>query len=278
MRSIACSGAIAVWVAITAGLAFTNQSFAQAPINSNVALQPRKGGWIVRQQFRFSKADFAAPGANLDVNLLTSATTVVFGATDSLTFLLTTPAALSKRITNNLTGSRSTTSGLADMTALSKIRLYRNDSSPTDTARFNALAGLELPTGTNGFSSDSVDPIVGGVFTIARGRAFFDADFLWKFNTAQGASPDLLRYDVAFIYRAWPAEYTSPNPTAWNVLLEFNGLYETNGDNELFVAPGVQYITTRWIAEATIQLPIWQEVDNRPESNFILGLSLRFVF
>ena len=253
-------------------------AMAQAPINSNVALQPRTGGWIVRQLFRFSRADFNTPAASLDINLATSATTVVYGVTNRVTLLLTAPAALSRRIKNNATGARRTDSGLVDTTALSKVRLYRNDFGPTSTVRFDALLGLELPTGTNGFSGDSVDPIVGGVFTYAHDRLAIDADLLWKFDTAGGPAADLFRYDSAIIYRLRPAHYDSPNATALNALFELNGLYQTNGDNELFLSPGVQYVTTRWIAEATIQLPIWQELDHRPKADFILGFSVRMVF
>ena len=59
---------------------------------------------------------------------------------------------------------------------------------------------------------------------------------------------------------------------------ELNGFYETNGDHELFVSPGVQYVTTRWILEATVQIPVWQDLKHRAERDFIVGIGFRVQF
>jgi len=269
----------ALVAALAVVLAASAPARAQAPINSNVALQPAKGGLIIRQQFRYTRADFDKNGANLDIQLVTSATTLVYGITDRFTVLLTTPVALSRRIQNNSTGTSDTDSGVADLTALAKLRLYRNDSTPTNTARFDVLLGAEIPSGDDVFSSDTVDPIVGGVYTIAYGRHALSADLLWKFNTAGGAAgTDAMRYDAAYSFRLAPAEYLTPNPTAWFALIELNGRYETNADSEVFLSPGVQYVTKRWIGEATIQLPAWQNLDHRPEAEYVIGLSVRVQF
>lgn len=266
-----------VFALLLTSLAFAEQARAQAPINSNVALQPPKGGLILRQQFRYAEADFNRDGADLDIELWAEATTAVYGVTDSFTLLLDAPVVISQRVKNNATGASDTEAGLADWTALAKLRLFREDTGPTDTMRFDAIAGLELPTGEDAFSSDSVDPIVGGVFTMSRDRWFFDADLLWKFDTS-GGLPDQMRYDAALIYRLSPVEYTRANQPAFNGLVELNGLYETNGDNELFLSPGIQYVTIRWIVEATVQIPVWQDLDGRPESDFIVGFGFRVQF
>ena len=60
-------------------------------------------------------------------------------------------------------------------------------------------------------------------------------------------------------HRAASRSHAPTEPTALNAVLELNGLYETNGDNELLLSPGIQYVTQRWILEATVQLPVWQE-------------------
>jgi len=259
--------------------ALATQARAQAPINSDVALQPSTGHWILRQQIRYAEADLDQGGADLDISRVTSFTTAVYGVTDEFTLLATAPVVLSRRIKDNATGESDTDGGLADIAALGKLRLYRNDFGPTDTARFDLLGGVELPTGQDAFSSDSVDPIIGGVGTLTLGRHYFSADALWKFNTAGGqAGEDLLKYDAAYIYRLWPEEYAAGQTTQLNGVLELNGFSWTDGDNELFLSPGVQYVTRRWIAEATVQLPVWQDLDSRPETEFVVGLSLRVQF
>lgn len=270
---------LALRCAIILATAISTQARAQAPINSDVALQPSEGHFIIRQQFRYSEADFNKGGADLDIQLLTSSTAVVYGVRQNFTLLLNVPTVVSRRIENNATGTSNTEGGLADLTALGKLRLYRNDFGPTNTARIDLLGGLQLPTGKDAFSSDSVDPIVGGVGTVTYGRHYMSADLLWKFNTAGGSmGEDLLRYDAAYIYRLWPNEYEIGQTNQFNGVLELNGFHWTDGDDQLFLSPGIQYVTRRWIAEATVQLPIEHDLDSRPETEFLIGISLRVQF
>jgi len=259
--------------------ALSTHANAQAPINSNVALQPARGGWIVRQQLRYTQADFSSPMGALDIGQLTSITTLVYGLTEKVTLILDTPYVLDRKIDNTSTGVGSTDSGLGDMKLMTKYRLYRNDFAPTSTARFDLIGGVELPTGIDAFSSDSVDPIVGGVYSYINDRNAFHADALFKFNTGSAATnADMLKYDLAYSYRLSPKAYASENPTALFAGLELNGIFETNDDSELFLSPGLQYVTRRWILEATIQVPIWQSLNRRPERDYLIGIGLRFQF
>ena len=263
-------------LAIIPAVAAAAPACAQAPINSNVALQPSTGGLIIRQQFRYAEASRDTPSANLDFNTVSESTTIVYGLTHELTLIANIPAILSLDTDNNTTGASESTNGFVDAALLAKLRVFRDDFGVNDTARFDLIAGAELPTGADRFSRDSVNPIVGGVYTYVHGRHAFDADLLWKFNTgAAAANADLLRYDGAYLYRLAPELYASNSPTAWFAAIELNGFSETNGDNELFLSPGIQYVTTRWILEATIQLPVWQDLDHRPERDFILGVGFR---
>ncbi len=268
-----------VSVALLALLALSERASAQAPINSNVALQPSKGGLIIRQQFRYTEADRSAPIGDLDIRLSSSITTFVYGLSDELTLILDTPFVLSRRTENSTTGDNDTDSGLADLRLLSKLRLYRDDFGPTGTRRFDLIGGIELPTGGSEFTSDSADPVLGFVVTHIEDRHSFDADALWHFNTGGGdRADDLLRYDLAYIYRLSPESYASTRPTALFGSVELNGFYETNGDHELFVSPGIQYVTTRWIVEATVQIPVWQDLSHRAERDFVVGVGFRVQF
>ena len=45
----------------------------------------------------------------------------------------------------------------------------------------------------------------------------------------------------------------------------------------VFLAPGLQFAMDRWVIEASLQLPVVQELsDGRPEDDFRLILGLRF--
>ena len=257
----------------------THQAKAQAPINSNVALQPAKDGWIVRQQFRYASGNFSSVMGEFDTEQAQSVTTLVYGLTEKITLILDTPYVFSRQIDNKTTGASMNDSGFADLRLLAKVQVYRNDYAPLNTARLALIGGFELPTGDDAFSSDSVDPIFGGVYSYIQDRHAFHVDALWKFNTGNEATnADALKYDLAYSYRLTPETYDLQNPTALFVGLELNGMYETNDNNEIFLSPGLQYVTQKWIIEATIQLPIWQSLEGRTERDYILGVGIRFQF
>jgi len=259
--------------------AFSSGARAQAPINSNVALQPARGGWILRQQFRYASGNFTSPMGELEIEQALSITTLVYGITEKVTLILDTPSVFSRQIDNTTTGIGATDSGFGDLKLMTKFRVYRDDFAATSTARFDLIGGLELPTGEDAFSSDSFDQIIGGVYSYINDRHGFNADALWKFNTGNAASnADMLKYDLAYSYRLSPETYASKNPTALFAGIELNGFFETNDDSELFLSPGLQYVTQRWILEATVQVPIWQSLNQRAERAYIIGIGLRFQF
>ena len=272
MKRPLCNAFMAIFVALTAAA----PAPARSPVNTEVAIQPSTGGFILRQQFRYSEASLNNASSNLDFQAVTGSTTLVYGVTSKLTFIADIPATLNFDAKDNTTGERTSTSGFADATLLSKIRLHRNDFGVNDTARFDLIAGVELPTGADRFSRDSINPIIGGVYSHLQGRHAFHGDLLWKFNTGGGpAGADLLRYDAAWVYRIAPEQYAPNNPTAWFGILELNGFSFTDSDNELFLSPGIRYTTTRWSVEATVQLPLWQKLDHRPERDYVIGIGFR---
>ena len=175
---------------------------------------------------------------------------------------------------------------LDDFTLAAKWRLYRNDFGPIDTARFSLVAGAELPSGAAPFSSDSVDPVLGGVFTYIQSRHGLNAELLWKFNTggeddpvrAGEGSADALFYNTSYLFRAAPQAFSASSFGAVYAIVEANGAYETNGDNELLVAPGVLVEARQFAVEASVQLPVWQDVEHRPETDFTVTVGVRFLF
>jgi len=107
-------------------------------------------------------------------------------------------------------------------------------------------------------------------------RHGFNADALYKFNT--GGEDDRLRYDVAYTYRLLPTTYGEESNLGFFGVAELNGLYDTNGDHELFLSPGLQLAWARVALEASVQIPVWQDLDNRLERDFVAVFGVKLLF
>ena len=45
-----------------------------------------------------------------------------------------------------------------------------------------------------------------------------------------------------------------------------------------FVSLGIQYVSTSWIVQATVQLPVGQDLDHRAERDFIVEVGSHVQF
>ena len=248
------------------------------PINTNVAFTPRKGGSLLRLQYIYSEADGQGPVKN--VNRSTVKATFVYGLEPNLALFLTAPYVNRQvdRYQPRLGRIEEAHDGLGDLTLLAKYRFWQNDAAPGKTTRWAALGGLNFRSGDSDFSSDSYDPILGTVFTWQDDRHHFDADLIYQFNTGRGRfRHDDLRYDVAYSYRLTPARFDADHFYEVDVVAEINGRYRTDGSHEVFLSPGIQYVTRRWAWEASIQIPTIQELtDDEPETKFRFVVGVRY--
>jgi hypothetical protein len=269
---------------------------AQEAIQTDAATQPSVGTFVVRQQVRFtSYKNDPALHENIDSEW-ESRTSLSYGITPNLSITASLPLLLRDRLVGPATPPEreTTTFGVGDIPVMLKYRVYRSDTSPVDTIRFSLMGGAELPSFDRPFSSESVDPIIGAVLTTIRGRHGFNQAVQYKFNTggavhshphdrrygmAPGDGPaDALFYDSAYLFRIAPTEYAVDTFAATYAVLELNGVYETNGDNEILLSPGLLYEARTWAGEISFQFPIVQDVDRRPEVRYSIVAGLRFLF
>jgi len=176
--------------------------------------------------------------------------------------------------------------GLGDLDLGLKLRVWKADLGPVDTMRAALLAGLEVPSGTDGFGSSSFDPYIGGAFTGIFGRHGLGAAARWTFTTGSAFDPlfagettaDLLRLDGSYLFRLAPEEYGERHEAAWYAVGEVNAFYETNGDWQVLLSPGLLIEAPRWAFELGVQVPVYQRVGGRPELNiaFVAGVRLLF--
>ena len=96
------------------------------------------------------------------------------------------------------------------------------------------------------------------------------------YNISSNALPDNLLYNLAFGYPLLPQNYP---PKQINLFLELNGnLITDNGNNSLFISPGVQYITgKRLLLETGIQLPLVEDVPDTQKTKFMYTLGVRIL-
>ncbi len=163
-----------------------------------------------------------------------------------------------------------------------KYRFYKSDSGGIDTVRAAIIGGANLRVD----GEFSVNPRLGAVLTIVSGRHGFNQDVMFTLNTdgsrednfGNDGPDDTFHHSTSYVYRFWPEQFGRDSRGAWYTTLELTGMYETGGDYDLRLGPGVMYEGYRWAFEAMGQFPIYQDVEDRPELRFGVGMGLRFSF
>jgi len=259
-------------------------AWAQQPVHNPAATQPGKGRLMMRELVTFQHYDADPKGLVRQADDVVLATDMAYGLTGDLVFMLR--AEYMVRDQDARGGLHSDDDGFSDLHIMLKKRVWQQDTGPTDTRRLGLAVGLDLPTGSAPFGSDSWDPMLGVIYTEVEGRWGFNAAWRWKFNTGSrpnplrvgGAGEDLMMTDLSWLYRLSPDQFTAQKTGAWYAILEANGFYETNGDMELFLAPGIMYEAQGWALEASVQLPAFQDLDHRPDTEFAVTVGVRLLF
>jgi len=259
-------------------------------INTNVALAVAEGEGIWRSQLRWTRATDDPSPLDREADLLVAPQILLYGITSRLTAFGILPILAHREIE---AGGRTVVrdEAVGDFTLLGRYTFYRDDYAPLSTRRLALLGGVKLPSGADRFGTPSFDPILGLVGTWAADRHELDADLLFTATTErQGVETgDRLRYDLAYRYRLWPERFRGR-------LVQLNGLVELNGSwtsvtrvdgrtlgdtggNELFVSPGLQLVTSRFVVEASLQLPVVQDLRGpQLETDFVGVVGVRIPF
>ncbi len=284
---------------VTAGPAWS------APITFNTALPVAQGEFLFREQL-ISNRSGDDPGtldrkrtANAAVSVLgygVSGKLAVFGALPyrDNTLRLTTGG---QRV------SRSA-SGFGDLTVFGRYTLVQHDR-PGRNFRIAPFAGIKAPSGdddqrdTQGVlpasvqvGSGSWDPLFGIVTTYQTLDYQLDAQLGYQVNTQANdfEAGDVARLDGSLQYRLWPRTLGSGLPAFLYGVIEANLVYQQknrinsrsdpdSGGTRLFLTPGIQYVTRRWITEAAVQVPVLQDLNGDAlENDYIARISIRFNF
>lgn len=270
-------------------LAVASASWAQG-INTNVALPVAQGEGIWRSQLRFGQASDDPSPTDREVETWVAPQTLALGITPRLTAFATLPVLAHQRIESH-TGSTSSDPAVGDLTLLGRYMLWWDDYAPLSTRRAALLAGVKFPTGADRFGTETFDPILGGVATWAFDRNEIDLDALYSVSTERNGfrQGDRLRYDLAYRYRIWPRRF-GKRLLQLNSLLELNGQWSDRNEDDghrivdsgghvLLLAPGVQLAAKSWILEASLQVPIAQDLHgSQVEQDFVAVVGVRIPF
>lgn len=277
---------VACWVAV---LFCAGVASAQESMYTQAATMPSPGAFSYRpgfHYFRYGSDPVAEDGVNKErIEKYEFMQSIGYGIVRDWAINIDVPIVWEQ--TELSDGTSESDKGVEDIEAMVKWRFYKSDTGTVDTVRAAALFGVHFASGDDDdFSSESINPMVGGVITMVRGRHGLNQDLLYTWNTGGtraanlgGEGPDdALAFNTSWVYRLYPDVFTSEHSGGLYSTLEVNGLYEMNGDTELRLSPGLMWEDRTWTAELMMQLPLWEDVDERPTLDFGIGVGLRISF
>lgn len=202
-------------------------------------------------------------------------------------------------------GRDATREGLGDTVLRGKWSVWKVDDVMAST-RVSVLAGVELPTGRWSdheggqrmsrkltLGSGTWDLVGGPLFTVIRDRHRFAVEVLGRYGLpGHGFRPGpSLQVGAAYWARLAPARLETAGETT-----EIRGVLEVTGvvsgesrehgrglDDQgvvLWLSPGVQVYPDTWVLfEASVQIPVWQTVDDARGNRRVGALvAIKFLF
>jgi Putative MetA-pathway of phenol degradation len=195
-------------------------------------------------------------------------------------------------------------SGFGDFTVFGRYTVVQRDR-PGRNFRIAPFAGVKTPTGDDDdrdflgalpasvqVGSGSWDPLIGVVATYQTLDYQFDGQISYRLNTQANGfeAGDIARLDGSLQYRLWPRTLGGGVPAFLYGVFEAKLMHQQSnrvggradpdsGGTRLFLTPGIQYVTKRWIAEGAVQLPVTQSLDGTAlENEYVVRAGVRFNF
>jgi len=294
-----------IWSTVIMAGCLCAGSVAAAPVTFNTALPVAAEEFVFREQFVLDQSGHDPSALARDRQVLSGVSVLGYGITSDLALFGVVPY-VNKRLELSTNGVRQTrrAEGLGDLRLFTRYTVLQDDA-PGRTFRIAPFAGLEFPTGDDNESdasgrlpasvqpgSGSWDPFGGIVATYQTLDFQIDTQASFQANTRANNFEfgDVARLDGSLQYRLWPQELGSGIPGFLYGVVESNLIYqdknEVNGVNDqnsggltLFIVPGLQYVTRRWILESGVQVPLVQDLNGTAlEKDYIFRAGFRINF
>ncbi len=272
--------------ALSAALAWTGAAWS-APITFNTAITLAPGEFVLREQYVLDQSGDDPGGADRDRTVQGAISVLGYAVNKDLMVFGVLPY-VEKRLKLTDNGARRTRSdsGIGDLRVFGRYTVFRRNWLG-GLFRISPFAGLELPTGDDDESdafgrlpasvqlgSGSWDPFGGLVATYQTLDFEIDGQIAYQANT-EGDNfefGDVFRADASIQYRIWPPEIETGLPAFVYGVLEANLIHKgrtesggvtnpNSGGTTLFLVPGLQYASRRWVFEAAVQLPVFQDLN-----------------
>jgi hypothetical protein len=264
-----------------------------------------KGEFVFRQLFIVSQSGDDLTPANRDLTAWAAVSVLGYGATPRLALFGVMPYG-DRDLDLTVAGEprERSANGLGDLNLFGRYTVFQRDW-PGRTLRLAPFAGLKAPTGEDderdalgrlpppvqpGSGSWDAFGGIGGTYQTLRYQV--DAQLLYRANTEANdfEAGDVASLDASLQYRLWPRQLTGGVPAFLYGVIEANLAYQdkdeatgrddpNSGGMRLFLTPGLQYVTRRWVLEAAVQLPAFQDLHGAAlETDYVVHAGLRFAF
>lgn len=176
--------------------------------------------------------------------------------------------------------------GIGDARIGFKHRFLQSDTGSVDTLRAAVFGGVELPTGEEVISTDSVDPFLGATVTSISGRFGWNAaatvhhvgDDAPIQRSPLDVDGTLFHGSGSLAWRVAPVEYSSAFVAASYLVLDANAYLGGSGNTEVWLAPGFLYEAPDFALELSFMLPVSEDIEGRPERDYGVLAGLRLLF
>lgn len=259
-----------------------------APQTFNTALPVGNGDFVLREQFLAIKASDDPSPMDRNLEVLGAVSVLGYGVSSDLAIFGMLPY-LDKELDLTMPGGRRntrSTSGIGDAQLFARYTVFQKDRRGS-TFRVAPFIGIKLPTGDDDGSdglgrlprplqsgSGSWDPLGGVVASYQTLDYEINAQLSYQANTAANGFEfgDEFGFDASLQYRLWPRELGAGVPGFLYGVIETNVQHQASneiggttdpnsGGTRLFLSPGLQYVTKRWVLEAIVQLPVVQDLN-----------------
>lgn len=285
-------------------LIYSPSSYA-APISFNTALPVAQDEYLIREQLLINQSGVDPSNTNRDRTEVTAVSTLGYGITHQWTVFGTLPYRdiTLEQDSNNQRVTRSN-SGFGDLTLFARYTAYKKNAR-AKTFRVAPFLGVVLPTAkvnvsdnvgslpaSTQLSNGALDIFGGVVLTWQELTQQIDTQISYRINNKANGfeAGNILRVDASYQYRLWRSAVTGILPDYLYGVIETNLIHQTknhiNGveisnsnGKQVFVSPGIQYVTLRWMAEMAVQIPVIQDLNGTAlKNNYIFRSSVRYNF
>ncbi len=277
-----------------------------APITFNTALPVAKDEYLARLQLVVNQSGKDQSQLERNRNAKTVVVVLGYGVSSRLALFGVLPVHntnLSFTNVNNMRNEKKA-GGLGDTTLFARyIVLQQNKKG--QNFRLAPFAGIKVPTGDDNKSDSSGvlpptvqlgtgswDPLFGIIATYQTLDYQIDTQLGYQLNTEANNYEvgDIARLDGSLQYRLWPGTLSGQVPGFLYGVIEANLIHQqsdklnaitnkNSGGSRLFITPGIQYVTRRWIIETALQIPVTQNLNGTGlENDYIARISGRFNF